>query len=232
MAKQHERQKVADEVLVEVRRRILTGRYAPGTKLPPERDLARELGVNRASLREALKKLEHLGLVRIRQGDGTRVTHFEQTAGIELVSHLLPLSPELAADVLEFRRLVGRELARLAAERATAADVDRLRALAADGRAPELSPERRFDLDFAFYAQLAACTGNRVLSMLINTVRAATESMRPALAVLTVSPERMAAHHDAVIAAIEARDADAAARAAEAYLRDGERKVLGDEAAP
>ena len=67
---------MADEIVEQLRSLILTGQYRPGAKLPPERELARTLGVNRASLREALKKLEHLGLVRIRQGDGTRVENF------------------------------------------------------------------------------------------------------------------------------------------------------------
>src|SRR5919106_3170510 len=120
MLKPVERQRVADEIVEQLRSLILTGQYRPGAKLPPERELAKTLGVNRASLREALKKLEHMGLVRIRQGDGTRVENFMETAGIELVQHLLPLAggkPELIRDLLEFRRIFGRELARLAAGR-------------------------------------------------------------------------------------------------------------------
>ena len=92
MLKPVEKQRVAEEIVEQLRELILTGKYPPGAKLPPERELAKRLGVNRASLREALKKLEHLGLVRIRQGDGTRVQNFMETGGIELVSHLLPLA--------------------------------------------------------------------------------------------------------------------------------------------
>ena len=61
-----EKQRVAEEIVEQLRSLILTGQYPPGSKLPPERDLSKRLGVNRASLREALKKLEHLGLVRLR----------------------------------------------------------------------------------------------------------------------------------------------------------------------
>src|SRR6187431_2693740 len=125
MLKPIEKQRVAEEIVQQLRQLILTGAYAAGDKLPPERQLAAELGVNRASLREALKKLEHLGLVSIRQGDGTRVQNFMETAGIELVQHLLPLAggkPELIRDLLEFRRIFGREVARLAAARAKDSD--------------------------------------------------------------------------------------------------------------
>src|SRR5688572_33177489 len=112
MLKPVERQRVADEIVEQLRALILTGQYRAGDKLPPERQLAKELGVNRASLREALKKLEHMGLVKIRQGDGTRVQDFMSSAGIDILSHLIPLaqsgSLELVRDVLEFRRMYGR----------------------------------------------------------------------------------------------------------------------------
>jgi DNA-binding transcriptional MocR family regulator len=112
MLKPVEKQRVAEEIAEQLRSLILNGQYPPGSKLPPERELSKRLRVNRASLREALKKLEHLGLVRIRQGDGTRVQNFMETGGIELVQHLLPLAggkPELIRDLLEFRRIFGRE---------------------------------------------------------------------------------------------------------------------------
>ena len=59
MLKPVEKQRVAEEIVEQLRELILTGQYPPGAKLPPERELAKRLGVNRASLREALKKLEH-----------------------------------------------------------------------------------------------------------------------------------------------------------------------------
>ena len=80
MLKPVEKQRVAEEIAEQLRSLILGGQYPPGSKLPPERELSKRLRVNRASLREALKKLEHLGLVRIRQGDGTRVQNFMETA--------------------------------------------------------------------------------------------------------------------------------------------------------
>src|SRR5262245_46133338 len=110
------KQRVAEEIVEQLRGLILQGSYIPGQKLPPERRLAEELGVNRASLREAIKSLEQMGLVKTRQGDGTRVLDFMQTAGLELVSHLIGRGDgkpnvEVIADVLEFRRIFGRESA-------------------------------------------------------------------------------------------------------------------------
>lgn len=225
MLKPVEKQRVAEEITEQLRALILNGQYPPGSKLPPERELSKRLRVNRASLREALKKLEHLGLVRIRQGDGTRVQNFMQTGGIELVQHLLPLAagkPELIRDLLEFRRIFGRELARLAAARASA-DRDglaRLRALA--DRADQVTGAGElFDLDFDFYVALAQLCGNQVMLLLINTVRDGVRGFTPVLANLAAPGEPVRTHHRELIAALERGDVAAAGRIADDYLRWG-----------
>jgi GntR family transcriptional regulator, transcriptional repressor for pyruvate dehydrogenase complex len=224
MLKPVEKQRVAEEVAEQLRSLILGGQYPPGSKLPPERELSKRLRVNRASLREALKKLEHLGLVRIRQGDGTRVQNFMETGGIELVQHLLPLAggkPELIRDLLEFRRIFGRELARLAAARAKDSDgIAKLRALA--DRADHVTGALElFDLDFDFYVAIAQMSGNQVMLLLINTVRDGVRGFMPLLANLAAPGDSVRKHHRDLIAAIEGGDINAAGKIADDYLRMG-----------
>lgn len=229
MLKPVEKQRVAEEIVEQLRELILTGHYAPGSKLPPERELAKRLGVNRASLREALKKLEHLGLVRIRQGDGTRVQNFMETGGIELVSHLLPLAttthPGIIRDMLEFRQIFGREAARLAAERATGEQVQAMKDLSAKVT-DELALEELFELDFEFYVVMTGGSGNRVMGLLINTVRDAVKSYNTVLMHLIAPVEDVRRHHQELIEAISSRDAERAARAANEYLASGAQRVL------
>ncbi len=225
MLKPVEKQRVAEEIAEQLRSLILNGQYPPGSKLPPERELSKRLRVNRASLREALKKLEHLGLVRIRQGDGTRVQNFMETGGIELVQHLLPLGggrPELIRDLLEFRRIFGRELARLAAAR-SAKDREglvRLRALA-DKADRTTGAAELFDLDFDFYVAIAQMSGNQVMLLLINTVRDGVRGFMPLLANLAAPQETVRKHHRELIASIERGDVAGAGRTADEYLRMG-----------
>jgi fatty acid metabolism transcriptional regulator FadR len=230
MLKPVERQRVADEIVEQLRSLILTGQYRPGSKLPAERELARTLGVNRASLREALKKLEHLGLVRIRQGDGTRVENFMETAGLELVTHLLPLAqrgyPEIIRDALEMRRLVAREIARLAAVRRDADDLVRLRELAARAAAAGLADIDVFQLDFDFYIALIAASKNRVIGLLVNTVRSAVVQYTPLLVPVIVSPEVVRVHHARLLALLDTGDADAAAAEVDGYMARGSEHVL------
>jgi GntR family transcriptional regulator, transcriptional repressor for pyruvate dehydrogenase complex len=225
MLKPVEKQRVAEEIAEQLRSLILNGQYPPGSKLPPERELSKRLRVNRASLREALKKLEHLGLVRIRQGDGTRVQNFMETGGIELVQHLLPLGggkPELIRDLLEFRRIMGREIARLAAARASKdrEGVAKLRALA--DKADTLSAAADlFDVDFEFYVAVAAMCGNQVMLLLINTVRDGVKGFMPLLANLAGPQDQVRKHHRELIAAIERGDVATAGKVADDYLRMG-----------
>ena len=229
MLKPVEKQRVAEEIVEQLRELILTGKYPPGAKLPPERELAKRLGVNRASLREALKKLEHLGLVRIRQGDGTRVQNFMETGGIELVSHLLPLAttthPNIIRDMLEFRCIFGRESAKLSAERATGENIEAMRELASRIN-NELPVQELFELDFEFYVAMTGGTGNRVMGLLINTVRDAVKSYTAVLMHLIAPPDAVRKHHQELIGAIETHDVDKAGRIAEEYLQSGAKRVL------
>lgn len=225
MLKPVEKQRVAEEIAEQLRSLILNGQYPPGSKLPPERELSKRLRVNRASLREALKKLEHLGLVRIRQGDGTRVQNFMETGGLELVQHLLPLAggkPELIRDLLEFRRIMGREIARLAAARAhmDKEGIAKLKALADRADAAAGAPEL-FDIDFELYVAIAAMCGNQVMLLLINTVRDGVRNFMPLLANLAGPGDSVRKHHRELIAALEKGDVAAAGRVADEYLKMG-----------
>ncbi len=230
MLKPVERQRVADEIVEQLRSLILTGQYRAGAKLPPERELAKTLGVNRASLREALKKLEHMGLVRIRQGDGTRVENFMETAGLELVTHLVPLArsaqPDIIRDALEFRSLVAREVARLAAARMAPGDLDKLAAIARRAAAPDLAPAEVFAQDFELYMALTAMARNRIIGLLVNTVREAIKSYTGILMYVIVSPEFVREHHVRLLAALDQGDAEAAVAAVDEYMVRGTEHVL------
>ena len=126
---------VSDHVFRTLLEALLAERYAPGEKLPTQRALAADLGVTMGSLREALKRLEQMGLIDVRHGDAMRVRNWREHGGLDVIAHLLFRSGGLDAgvlrDVLEARRLMLGELAALAAERRSADAAERLRDLAA-----------------------------------------------------------------------------------------------------
>lgn len=166
---------VAGRVFARLSEEILSGRYEPGEKLPTQRTLAAELGVTMTALREALKRLEQLGLVEVRHGDAMRVTDWRQNGGLDVIAHVLfaagGLDRDTLADVMEARRLMLAEAAALAAERRDDEQADRLAGLAARIAAAD-DPDAAQALDWAFFHELVEAARNVVLLLVMNSIRA------------------------------------------------------------
>jgi GntR family transcriptional repressor for pyruvate dehydrogenase complex len=107
----------------------MDGSIAPGFKLPPEREMAETFNVNRATVREALRKLENLDLVEIRHGDGLYVKNYLESGNFDLIKAALNMdeSKEIISNILEARSSVVPQIAYLAAKRRTAADLKELK---------------------------------------------------------------------------------------------------------
>jgi DNA-binding FadR family transcriptional regulator len=165
---------VAGRVFTRLSEEILSGRYEPGEKLPTQRKLAAELGVTMTALREALKRLEQLGLVEVRHGDAMRVTDWRARGGLDVIAHVLfaagGLDRGALADVMEARRLMLAEAGALAAERRDDAAAARLAELAAR-IAAEDDPDAAQALDWAFFHELVESAGNVVLLLVMNSIR-------------------------------------------------------------
>jgi len=136
---------LSDRIHAELRGQILSGALPPGAAVPSERRLSGQLGASRHAVREALKRLQESGLIRISHGGATRVRDWRHEGGLDLLLALAAtgdVPPELEAERagLELRACIGADAARRAAQRAGAAQraeiVARAEALAAAG-APE-----------------------------------------------------------------------------------------------
>src|SRR3954447_4026496 len=165
---------VAGRVFAQLSEEILSGRYSPGEKLPTQRKLAAELGVTMTALREALKRLEQLGLVEVRHGDAMRVTDWRAQGGLDVIAHVLfaagGLDRTTLADVMEARRIMLSESARLAAERRDDAQAARLEELARR-LAGATDPATAQALDWAFFHELVEAARNVVLLLVMNSIR-------------------------------------------------------------
>lgn len=212
-----QRTRLAEQVADAIRDAIFGGRYGAGDSLPAERDLAEQFDVNRSSVREALHRLEAVGLVEVRHGGGTRVIDVLAGAGLHLLPWLLApegrLDPELLRDLLELRVALLGFTAELAAKRAedlaplTAA----LRTLQ-EARGVEAVAEA----EFAFFGEMVHSSGNRVLGLIGNAVAQVWRQNAPLFEPLF--GERMDTQaHEQVLQAIRARDPVAARRAYEAH---------------
>jgi GntR family transcriptional repressor for pyruvate dehydrogenase complex len=186
-------------------------------RLPPERELAQQLGVSRTSLREALHELQLKGLLDRRPGRGTVVLDPNQSrVGESLLGHMGADERNLR-HVMDLRAAIEPPIAARAAQRATAGDTQRLRQLVAAMRR-ERSRVAIGLLDIQFHDAIAASTHNPHLVRLLRFASEWIDESRRAVAFDGRRRARSIAAHTEILACIEARDADGAARAMERHI--------------
>jgi DNA-binding FadR family transcriptional regulator len=212
-----------DRIFIDLLRRIVGGAHPPGSALPSERALTASLQVNRHVVREALKRLEQVGLVRISQGGATRVLDFRQSAGLDLLALIAEhadalegVEPLLAAG-LEMRAGIGTDVVRLAAARATPAQRAEITAQA-QTLATAATPAEVLSADRRFWQLVLDAAGNLAYQLAFNSLIRAVDAI-PAFSAGWLARELSAGDHRRPIAnAIAAGDPDAAATAARAAL--------------
>jgi GntR family transcriptional repressor for pyruvate dehydrogenase complex len=213
-------QNTSDRVFAALLEAVVAGRYVPGEKLPRQRELAADLGVTLQPLREALKRLEQMGLVEARHGDATRVRDWRAHGTLDVLAHL---GPAVVGDILEARSLMLREMAGLAAERA---NEPRARAIAAlaERFAAATDAHVAAELDFAFFTEVAEAAGNLVFLLILNAIRGIyferLDELPVAADVAGLTPG-----YAAIASAIATRDAEAA-RAAAFALAEAQRRAV------
>jgi DNA-binding FadR family transcriptional regulator len=221
---------VAQRIFATLLESLLAGHYAPGEKLPPQRTLAADLGVTMTALREALKRLEQMGLIEVRHGDAMRVRDWRAHGGLDVIAHLLLRSggvdSRVLRDVLEGRTLMLGEIAALAADRRSREQAGRLLELARSlAQAPDDAAAQA--IDFAFFTEVAQAAGNLVFVLILNSIRE-LYFRHAALIPVTARHDELAPLYARVAAAIEAAQAPAArAAAAELGTRQSQRVEEG-----
>jgi GntR family transcriptional repressor for pyruvate dehydrogenase complex len=168
-----------DDVVDGIKRMILEGRLRPGERLPVEKDLAEALGVSRGSLREGIRALAILGIVKVRQGDGSYITSLDVSRLLAPMGFVVDLQGEgQAPHIHAVRRLLESEAARLAAMRITDGALADAKALLDEAEhilshAPQ-EHERLIETDIAFHRIIASHTGNPVLVGMIESLASRT----------------------------------------------------------
>jgi GntR family transcriptional repressor for pyruvate dehydrogenase complex len=225
-----QRTNVVDEIVDQLMAYVAD--LQPGDRIPAERQLTRQLGVSRSSMREALRVLSSLGLLEVREGLGTFVAQNHEP----FLNHALMISTliggQTAHELHEVRVHVEPFSARLAAIRAS--DDDRLEI----GRCLEEqelaigSVDRFLRADVAFHMAIAQASHNRVLVQMLRTVRALTMARMAAL--LSAIPDMRPRYeeHLAVYEAIAAGDAPGAEAAMAAHMRLFSNLLPADDAGP
>lgn len=223
------RSRTYEMVLDQVEEQILAGHLGVGDRLPPEREMAKMLGVSRAAVREALRVLEAQGVLR-RPRVGTGPESGSIVSGLPRpgLSRLLRLHVALAnfplADVVEARTTLERASARLAATHAAPEHLARMRACMERMADPEVSREEFNDVDTEFHVALAEAAGNKLVADMTiamrNAMRHTLLRMFDAAADWQAVRLRLLGEHQGVYDAVSAGDPETAADRVEAHIRD------------
>lgn len=220
----------ADTVASEVARRLLayitSGNLEPGTRLPPERQLATSLGVGRSAVREALAALDILGIVNIRPGSGTYLRGTASELLPETLSWGLMLSEDRTHDLIEVRHTLEVRAARLAANRSTPENIERL------GRCVQNMEENLGELqdfveaDLMFHVEVGEASGNQVLRDLLQSVRAMLRVWADRVLRDPEDAKIAFEQHSAVYAAIRSGDVEAAGNAMDSHMVTAGERLL------
>ena len=210
--------RITAKLIARIKTLIATGVISPGSKFPPERELAKDFGVNRASVRQVLKVLEIMGVLTQRVGDGTYLSESAETILQEPIDFLVLLDDLSQHELFETRLMIEPELTARAAERATAEDISTLRnAIFALERSKTTSD--RLNADMAFHEAIFRASGNRICHLLFKGIH---RTLLMSMGQLSdrVSLEHPLRFHRRIYTAIRERNPEAARLAMQEHITD------------
>jgi GntR family transcriptional repressor for pyruvate dehydrogenase complex len=201
---------LTDKAIEQIRELIRTGALPPGSKLPPEQELAGQLGLSRNLAREAVKALSVARVLEVRRGDGTYVTSLQPSLLLEGLGgavELLQSDSAALLDLMEVRRLLEPVATALAATRITDAQLAEVKQHLDAMREARDDVERLNAHDAAFHRAVVSATGNESLLTLLEGVSGRTLRARIWRGLVdTHAAGRTLAEHEAIFRALSRRD--------------------------
>ncbi len=234
-------QSLADQVFEQIGAEIMTGRYAAGDSLPAERTLSSVFKVNRHVVREALKRLEQLGIVKVSQGGGTKVLDYRRTAGLDVLAFMAEHAREgadvapLWLAVLEMRSANAADIARLCALRASREVRDELVQIATEMDASMNDEQALFTLEVRFWEVVMEGADNLAYRLSFNTLLKGVFAIPDMSRHWTVEEIRRNGSRMVLAQAIASGDADKAetiTRAATRATAENFAKLIGKSTKP
>lgn len=217
--------RIHEEIVGQIREQIAEGLLKSGDQLPSERELSEKFQVSRASVREAIRALESLGLVKIKSGDGTYIASSLQTLLSPLNSIILQ-QKDVLLDIFEARQIIEPEMAALAAKRADPEEVGQMAAILEEQARQVADGGTGMEADSAFHSMLAQAAKNKVILRLNDSIMDSLRETRERSLHTDGRPTRSLAGHQKILEAIRAKNPAGARRAMLEHLRAIEQNVL------
>lgn len=217
--------RVYEDIVAQVRDLISDGKLRSGDQLPSERELSEMFQVSRASVREAIRALESMGFIEIRQGEGTYIASSVETLLASVASALLQ-QRDPVLQVFEARKILEPAIAALAAQRATAEEVAELEGILEEQTRQISAGETGVVADTRFHSALAVAARNEVLLRLNEAIVDNLRETRERSLQTKGRPPRSLAGHREILEAIQRKDAEKAREAMLKHLETIEHNVL------
>jgi GntR family transcriptional repressor for pyruvate dehydrogenase complex len=210
----------AEEVATRLRDMIHSGELIAGDRLPPERDLAKILGVSRPTLRAGIRSLSTVGILQSRQGAGTFVAERDESPTLDSspLRMLSALHGFTSDEMFEARLALEMSIAGLAAKRATSEQMTLLAEEIAGMYASLNDPEQYLVHDMQFHQTVAAASGNRILTALMNMVATILFDSRSKTVKRAKDLKQSAEQHHNIYRAMRERNPEAAEQAMHDHL--------------
>jgi GntR family transcriptional repressor for pyruvate dehydrogenase complex len=215
---------LTDEAITTLRNMIQSGELPPGSRLPPENQLATQMGLSRSGVREAVKVLESARVLDVRRGDGTYVTSLAPRLLLEGVGFAVELlQGDTLLEVMEVRRLLEPAATGLASLRATDEQLAEVGELLRQMRAAAADAEELVQADIAFHRAVIASTGNETLTSLLDGLSGRTVRARVWRGLVEANVTQATVdEHSAIYRALQARDPFLASAAALVHVNTSE----------
>ncbi len=221
-----ERNSVADQVAKRILDLVRTGNLKPGDEFPPERDLAQMLQVSRPSLREAMRGLQILGVVKSRQCGGACISSVDAADLLRPLQFLITLNARNVHALYESRVLIDGGVARMAAERLSAGDLIRLKAIVGVQHGLLVDPIGFRVSDLEIHLTIIQSTDNPFLVRVSHSLYVLGMEYRRVASETPGVLRRSLADHEQIVEALASRDPDAAEKATVAHMRNVYRSTL------
>lgn len=210
----------AEEVVTRLRDMIHRGELSPGDRLPPERDLAKILGVSRPTLRAGIRSLATVGILQSRQGAGTFVAERGESPMLDSspLRMLSALHGFTSDEMFEARLALEMSIAGLAAERATSEQMTLMAEEIAGMYASLSEPEQYLVHDMKFHQTIAVASNNRILTSLMNMIATILFDNRSKTVKRAKDLKQSAEQHHNIYRAMRERDPEVARRAMHDHL--------------
>ncbi|MBN6186781.1 FadR family transcriptional regulator [Aneurinibacillus sp. BA2021] len=222
--------KTSEEVADYLREQIISGVYATGARLPSLRELGETLGVGQSTVREALSSLKTLGLITMRQGEGTFVTRHDPEEVISAFESLRPSTRQEVMELLEVRKIIESGTVKLAAARRTDAELGQIEEALQEMKLALTKGDLGNEADWKFHYALAAASHNQTLTTVMmsisETMGRTLQASRLELYRTEGVPEALYKEHVNIYEAVRKQDAEQAERAMLYHLRGVEEKML------